>query len=176
MIYGKLLKAKKEIGKVKKTMRNSHFKNTYADINNLLEVVEPVLLENGLLLLQPVINNKVITQIIDAETGEKIESILELDGNLNPQQRGSQITYYRRYTLQSLLSLEVIDDDGNNASQNIKPKKVLISEQQFNKAVERIINGEVELYAKLKETYELSSQQILELEEIIKALINEQSL
>jgi hypothetical protein len=169
MIYGKLLKAKKEIGKVKKTMRNSHFKNTYADINNLLEVVEPVLLENGLLLLQPVINNKVITQIIDAETGEKIESILELDGNLNPQQRGSQITYYRRYTLQSLLSLEVIDDDGNNASQNIKPKKVLISEQQFNKAVERIINGEVELYAKLKETYELSSQQILELEEIIKA-------
>lgn len=168
MIYGKLLKAKKEIGKVKKTMRNSHFKNTYADINNLLEVVEPVLLENGLLLLQPVINNKVITQIIDAETGEKIESILELDGNLNPQQRGSQITYYRRYTLQSLLSLEVIDDDGNNASQNIKPKKVLISEQQFNKAVERIINGEVELYAKLKETYELSSQQILELEEIIK--------
>ncbi len=176
MIYGKLLKAKKQIGKVKKTMRNSHFKNTYADINNLLEVVEPVLLENGLLLLQPVINNKVITQIIDAETGEKIESILELDGNLNPQQRGSQITYYRRYTLQSLLSLEVIDDDGNNASQNIKPKKVLISEQQFNKAVERIINGEVELYAKLKETYELSSQQILELEEIIKALINEQSL
>jgi ERF superfamily len=169
MIYGKLLKAKKEIGKVKKTMRNSHFKNTYADINNLLEVVEPVLLENCLLLLQPVINNKVITQIIDAETGEKIESILELDGNLNPQQRGSQITYYRRYTLQSLLSLEVIDDDGNNASQNIKPKKVLISEQQFNKAVERIINGEVELYAKLKETYELSSQQIIELEEIIKA-------
>jgi hypothetical protein len=169
MIYGKLLKAKKEIGKVKKTMRNSHFKNTYADINNLLEVVEPVLLENGLLLLQPVINNKVITQIIDAETGEKIESILELDGNLNPQQRGSQITYYRRYTLQSLLSLEVIDDDGNNASQNIKPKKILISEQQFNKAVERIINGEVELYAKLKETYELSSQQIIELEEIIKA-------
>jgi hypothetical protein len=176
MIYGKLAKAKKEMGKIKKTMKNGHFKNTYADINNLLEVVEPVLLENGLLLLQPIINNRVVTQIIDVESGEKIESILDLDGSLNPQQRGSQITYYRRYSLQSALSLEVIDDDGNNASQNIKSKKQLISEQQFNKAVERIINGEVDLYLKLKEKFEFTPQQILEIEEIIKALINEQSI
>ena len=166
-IYEKLLNAKRNIGKVKKTMKNGHFKNTYADINALLEVVEPVLLENGLLLLQPIINNKVITQIIDVETGEKIESIIELDGNLNPQQRGSQITYYRRYSLQSALSLEVTDDDGNTASQNITKVKPVLNDKGFSQALERIINGEVEIVNKLKETFTLTAQQELELNEIL---------
>lgn len=37
-----------------------------------------------------------------------------------PQAMGSQITYYRRYTLQSLLCLQVEDDDAQTAS-NQKP-------------------------------------------------------
>jgi hypothetical protein len=166
-IYEKLLNAKKSIGKVKKTMRNGHFKSTYADINSLLEVVEPVLLENGLLLLQPIINNKVITQIIDVETGEKIESIIELDGSLNPQQRGSQITYYRRYSLQSALSLEVTDDDGNTASQNITKAKPTLNDKGFSQAIERILNGEIELVDKIKQTFTLTPQQEVELNEVL---------
>lgn len=166
-IYAKLLNAKKNIGKVQKTSINPHFKSKYSDLNSLLEAVEPVLLDNDLLLLQPVINGKVITQIIDVETGEKLESIIELDGNLNPQQRGSQITYYRRYTLQSLLSLSSDDDDANSASQNIKPKKPTLNEKQFEQAIERIIKGEKELYNKIVSTYELTSKQSVELDEII---------
>ena len=166
-IYVKLLNAKKSIGKVKKTMKNSHFKSSYADINNLLEVIEPVLIDNGLLLLQPVINGRVVTQIIDVETSEKIESILELDGSLNPQQRGSAITYYRRYTLQSLLSLQAEDDDGNEASQPQPAKKPTLSDKAFSSAIERMINGEVELYAKLKDSYTLTPQQELEIKEVL---------
>jgi hypothetical protein len=110
----------------------------------------------------------VITQIIDVETGEKIESIIELDGNLNPQQRGSQITYYRRYSLQSALSLEVTDDDGNNASQNITKVKPALNDKGFSQALERIINGEVEIVNKLKETFTLTAQQEVELNEVLK--------
>lgn len=167
MIYTKLHKAKLSIGKVVKNAKNPHFKSSYTDLNALLEAVEPILLENGLLILQPVLNGKVITQIIDIETGEKLESILELDGNLNPQQRGSQITYYRRYTLQSLLSLSSEDDDANSASQNIKPKKPTLNEKQFEQAIERIINGEFELIDKLKATYTLTSKQEVEINEVI---------
>lgn len=163
-IYAKLLNAKKNIGKVKKTMKNGHFKNTYADINALLEVVEPVLLDNGLLLLQPIINNKVITQIIDVETGDKIESIIELDGNLNPQQRGSQITYYRRYSLQSALSLEVIDDDGNSASVQQKP---LMSEKQYESFIERLQNDK-SIIDKARNQFTFTAQQELEIKEILK--------
>lgn len=162
-IYAKLLNAKKNIGKVKKTMKNGHFKNTYADINALLEVVEPVLLDNGLLLLQPIINNKVITQIIDVETGDKIESIIELDGNLNPQQRGSQITYYRRYSLQSALSLEVIDDDGNSAS---VPQKPLMSEKQYESFIERL-QSDKSIIDKARNQFTFTAQQEIEIKEIL---------
>ena len=162
-IYAKLLNAKKNIGKVKKTMKNGHFKNTYADINALLEVVEPVLLDNGLLLLQPIINNKVITQIIDVETGDKIESIIELDGNLNPQQRGSQITYYRRYSLQSALSLEVIDDDGNSASVQQKP---LMSEKQYESFIERL-QSDKSIIDKARNQFTFTAQQEIEIKEIL---------
>jgi hypothetical protein len=162
-IYAKLLNAKRNIGKVKKTMKNGHFKNTYADINALLEVVEPVLLDNGLLLLQPIINNKVITQIIDVETGDKIESIIELDGNLNPQQRGSQITYYRRYSLQSALSLEVIDDDGNSASVQQKP---LMSEKQYESFIERL-QTDKSIIDKARNQFTFTAQQEIEIKEIL---------
>lgn len=163
-IYQKLLEAKKQIGKVSKNAKNPHFKSNYTDINALIEAVEPVLLENGLLLLQPVINGKVITQIIDVETGEKIESILTLDANLNSQQQGSQITYFRRYTLQSLMSLQAEDDDANTAS---KVKKPTLSDKAFSSAIERMINGEVELYAKLKDSYTLTPQQEVECKEVL---------
>jgi hypothetical protein len=163
-IYQKLLEAKKQIGKVSKNAKNPHFKNNYADINALIEAVEPILLDNGLLLLQPVINGKVVTQIIDIESCEKIESILTLDANLNSQQQGSQITYFRRYTLQSLMSLQAEDDDANTAS---KVKKPTLSDKAFSSAIERMINGEVELFAKLKDSYTLTPQQELECKEVL---------
>lgn len=163
MIYAKLLKAKKEIGKVFKNSKNPHFKRNYADINALLDTVEPILLENGLLLLQPIINGKVITQIVDVETGEKIESIIELDGTMNAQQRGSQITYYRRYTLQSLLSLSTTDDDGNLA---VQPSKPLMSDAQYEKFIERL-QSDSSIIDKARKQFQFTSQQELEIKEIL---------
>ena len=166
-IYSKLLNAKKNIGKVKKNATNPHFKNHYTDISALIEAVEPILLENGLVLLQPVLNGKVITRIIDVETGENVESIMELPTLTNPQQMGSAITYYRRYTLQSLLSLQADDDDGNAASKPQPKAKPTLNDKGFSHALERIINGEIEIVAKLKETFTLTSQQELELNEVL---------
>ena len=36
-IYQKLYEAKQEIGKVAKNAKNPHFKNTYADLNALID-------------------------------------------------------------------------------------------------------------------------------------------
>jgi len=115
-IYKKLHEAKKEIGTVAKNAKNPHFKNTYADINALISAVEPILLEKGLVLLQPIREGRQFTEIHDVETGESVESYLELNTTLPPQALGSAITYFRRYTLQSLLSLQADDDDGQRAS------------------------------------------------------------
>ena len=115
-IYQKIHDAKNEIGKVAKNAKNPHFKNTYADLNALIEAVEPILLEKGLVLLQPIKDSKVFTIIADVESGECLESFIDLPTSGTPQSMGSAITYYRRYTLQSLLSLQAVDDDGQAAS------------------------------------------------------------
>ena len=142
-LYPKLHAAKQKIGKVVKNSTNPHFKKSYADINALVESVEPILLEQGLLLIQPIIDNKVMTQIIDIETGDKIESVLTLDSNLNSQQQGSQITYYRRYTLQSLLSLQSEDDDANSASATVKNTKPTITQERFENGLAKIERKEM---------------------------------
>lgn len=136
-IYKAILAAKKDIGKVAKNAKNPHFKNTYADINALIEAVEPILLDNGLILLQPVNDLAVTTQIIHAESGESISSSITLPSASTPQQLGSAITYYRRYTLQSLLSLQAEDDDGNEA--NKAPKQ--LPKVDFVMAVDAIKKG-----------------------------------
>ena len=114
-IYKKLHEAKKEIGKISKDSKNPFYKSKYFDINGLLEHVEPIIQKHGLLLLQPILEGKVRTEIIDVESGEKVASEISLLGLADAQKTGSEITYYRRYTAQSLLGLQAEDDDANKA-------------------------------------------------------------
>jgi hypothetical protein len=53
---------------------------------------------------------------------DSVTSEMQLPSIQDPQKIGSAITYYRRYTLQSLLSLKAEDDDGNLASNPIVMK------------------------------------------------------
>ena len=122
-IYKQLFEAKKEIGKISKDSKNPFFKSKYFDINSLLEHVEPILQKHNLLLLQPIEAGKVTTEIIDIETGEKVKSEITLPQLNDPQKLGSCVSYYRRYTAQSLICLQSTDDDANIASGNIKLKQ-----------------------------------------------------
>jgi len=158
-LHQKLHKSKLAIGKVTKNATNPHFKKAYADINALIDAVEPILLENGLLLIQPILGNNVCTQIIDIDSGAMIESCMELPSNLSPQQMGSAITYFRRYTLQSSLSLQAIDDDGNTAEQAPKqPAKENLSDERFKAALEKIASGEYTV-EQLKAKFNLTKEQ-----------------
>jgi len=160
-LHQKLYKAKLAIGKVVKNAMSHHSK--YADLNAIMEVVEPVLLENGLLLLQPIHGNSVCTQIIDIDSGDMLESCMDLPQGVNPQNMGSAITYYRRYTLQSALSLQAVDDDGQQASkeQPTETKKETLSDARFKAALESISKGEFttdQLKAKFYLTKEQEAQ------------------
>ena len=141
-LYIKLWKAKQEIGKVTKGSNNPFFKSKYADLNALLEATEPILLKHGLIVLQPIINGSVCTQIIDADSGDMVESILTLPIISDPQKLIASITYYRRGTLQSLLSLQAIDDDGNTAREAVKETKTF-PQDRFQAGLDRVGNGEI---------------------------------
>jgi hypothetical protein len=122
----KILAVKKEIGTLSKNSKNPFFKSAYLDLNDLLNAVEPLLQKNGLVLLQPILGNVVHSAIYDAESGEEIcNSSMSIPSNItDPQKLGSCITYFRRYTLKSLLAIAETDDDGNLAAKPAPKQKL----------------------------------------------------
>ncbi len=160
-LNSKLLDFQKKVGIVKKDSKNPHFKNTYASLTQILSEVKPLLTECGLVLVQPISLEGVGTTIIDCETGEKIETIISLPSNLNPQQLGSAITYFRRYTLASLLALEIDDDDAQSTVKTVtnEPKELLTS-AKFEAMINTINDGNAESVLKALPKYTVSEQQM----------------
>jgi hypothetical protein len=140
-IYFKLWNAKHEIKKVTKGKDNPFFRSKYADLNAILDAVEPILLKHNLIVLQPILDGFVVTQIIDCESGEKVESKLLLPVVTDPQKQIAGVTYFRRATLQSLLSLQAVDNDGNEIAEAVKNTKPTISVERFEKALTAIQEG-----------------------------------
>jgi len=118
----KIAEVQKEIGKMSKNQKGYNYQ--YFDINQILEQLKPLLEKNKLAVTQPLTNLEgkpaLMTCVYDLETDEKIETITPLIESTKPQDMGSCITYYRRYSLQALFALEAEDDDGKTAS---KPTK-----------------------------------------------------
>ena len=161
-IHKKLLEAKKEMNAITKDSKNPFFKSKYFDVNKLLSEVEPVLQKHGLLLLQPIESGKVCSVIFDAdtETCDGVSSEIELPNIQDPQKLGSAITYFRRYTLQSLLGLQAEDDDANIASSYVKnTPKPKLTEKQF----EASFSGKKHQIKNALDNYDMSKEQREEL-------------
>ena len=154
----KLLEVKKQIGVLKKNSKNPFFKSAYLDLNDLLNAVEPLLLDNGLVLLQPVECNNVCTVIYDSENEQEIcsSSMVIPDNITDPQKLGSCITYFRRYTLKSLLAIAETDDDGNLAAKKTKP---VLSDDRFTAALIKLEAGEIKKES-ITNNFKLTQEQI----------------
>lgn len=117
-IYTKLLDFQKLGISIKKGSQNPHFKNKYADINEVLEKVKTPLNDMGILVMQTPVENGLETCLYDTESDTYIKGFLEYTQKSDAQKVGSNITYNRRYSLIAMLGLEDDDDDGNKASEN----------------------------------------------------------
>ena len=121
-IFTALSKFHEEVGKIKKSSTNPHFKNKYADVNTVLDAIREPLKKAGLCFVQLPQQGGLKTILATTEGDEQIESFLEYElSKKDMQGLGSAITYARRYALVSMLGLEAEDDDGNEAS---KPREI----------------------------------------------------
>tara|TARA_B000000475_G_scaffold34714_1_gene26112 strand:+ start:19 stop:606 length:588 start_codon:yes stop_codon:yes gene_type:complete len=171
-IYEKLFHLQQEIGSISKDAKNPFYKSKYFDINSLIGQLKPLLAKHNLLLMQPINDNKVYSVIHDLD-GSSVTSSMELPVGLDAQKMGSAVTYFRRYTLQSLLGLQAVDDDGNLASTTRPQKPALTkSNPKFQGILEWVQKGgrvdklldrytiEPELYSSLKKMEENKTNQI----------------
>ncbi len=112
----KIFRIQNEIEAIIKDANNPFFKSNYADINAMLEQLQPLLNKYKVCIEQPMKDGKVFTILTCVETGQSKSSSLELQPVSDPQKLGSTITYFRRFTLQGLIGIRTKDDDANQAS------------------------------------------------------------
>lgn len=135
-VYAALLAAQREMGPIRKdhtatleSKSGKGFQYKYADLGEVIEVITDTLIKHGLVFTQPlgIIDGQSVlyTRIIHAESDDEriIESVTPLicKDPSDPQKVGGAITYFRRYSLLSLLGLAPEDDDGQKASTPAPP-------------------------------------------------------
>jgi len=118
-----LLKAQTEMTTPKKGSINPFFKNKYADLNDVLSAVVPALNNNGIVLLQPLVNidgKNYVKTVLMHESGETFESLAEIfcTKQNDAQAYGSGISYARRYSVSSICGIGSEDDDAQKAVQS----------------------------------------------------------
>ncbi|KKL44761.1 hypothetical protein LCGC14_2362460, partial [marine sediment metagenome] len=89
----KLLEFQKKVGAIKKGSINPFFKSAYFDINQLIEVIKPILNELDIRVSQPLMvvegRSAVRTELIDAETDKVLDkSMVLIPDDLDAQKMG----------------------------------------------------------------------------------------
>lgn len=143
-IYKKLFELQQKIGAISKdstasvlTKKGGTFNYKYFDINTLIEALKPHLIELQLVIVQPLIvvdgKNAIKTVIYNLEDESSLESIALLPDNIDPQEFGIGVTYFRRYCVVSLLFLPSEDNDGDIAGKN--NPKIPVSQKPYAQAM-----------------------------------------
>tara|TARA_R110002126_G_scaffold84295_1_gene204967 strand:+ start:379 stop:1023 length:645 start_codon:yes stop_codon:yes gene_type:complete len=139
-IWKAMMDFRGKVDQVERTSKNEFLSYKYANINNIIDTIKPVLYELGMGYVQTVqyidgvdLLNTRIYLVNHPE--EFIESNIRLImAKEDSQSLGSSITYNRRYALWSMFSLEVHDDDGERATQT----KAKTQTQSWNEHINEI--------------------------------------
>lgn len=122
-LYAALIKAQGELDGAKKAAKNDHFRSKYARLEDVIDAVRPTFAKYGLGYVQQCAHRQdgttgyaVVTTVLVHESGEEIESTLQLPVTKNDAQGvGSALTYARRYGLLGMAGIAPEDDDGEAA-------------------------------------------------------------
>ena len=98
---------------------------TYADLNQVFDVIKPLLKKHGLGFTQYLNDDSLNTTLFHIKSGEVLNSSIEipkvtLKGQNEFQALGSGITYLRRYSLSCILGL-ITDKDADAAGEQVRP-------------------------------------------------------
>lgn len=155
-IYKKLFEVKKAWIKLQRDTKAFNYK--YATLSQIQEKLWEVMQEQGLVIVHSIQDNKVRTSISDIETEWQVYSEIPMSEWTKPQDKGSEITYYRRYNLLSLLDLEVEDDDWKKAQDSkTKDKKKWLNYEELVNIAEAWNITEVDVKNIIKEDWYMLS-------------------
>lgn len=164
------------VGKIGKDAKNPFFKSNYASLPHILTEVSDPLQQAGLIITQFPDGDALTTMLIHAETGEYLSAsyIMPVAKANDPQALGSAISYARRYSVSSILSLKIDDDDAEGAMKAVRQsqpedkREWLNAGDSLNKAMDYLRSGGT--IAEIEKKYRISSQIRKSLELIVNNL------
>jgi hypothetical protein len=162
------------------------FGYNYAELSKTMEFLKPLLKKHGIGFVQLIQKERTLTTIVfHAESGQQIESsfempqAIEIKGMNLFQAEGTKISYYKRYCLLSFLGVFSEDEDNDAKGQQKKPEtnssnpsnpsssepKKKLNDKQFI-SVLQAVNGGQYTPEEVKESFDLSPEQIKSIESI----------
>lgn len=95
---------------------NPNFKSRYVDLSGVLKAAQKTMSKHGLSVAQIIDGGDIIT-LLSHKSGQWFKSVCPIGSYKNQQDRGSAITYTKRYAICALLGIAAdTDDDGNSAT------------------------------------------------------------
>lgn len=145
-----LIKAKSGFVAAKKSGKNSHLGNTYANLGDILDAIGPSLEKNKIMVIQSMMDTSTdkvmhLETMFLHESGEWMAFQFNMPISKTVEQAyGSTTSYARRYALAAALGIKQADDDAEIAK--MKP-------QDFKKRIDACEDLE-----SLREIYKLAKQ------------------
>lgn len=164
-LYQSLFEFQNEVPVLCKNAQGYGYK--YLSFEEMVKAITPIMQKHNLGFLQPLHEDGIKTIVYHVKTGEQIESFCRIPQNVNLkgmnefQAYGSAISYFRRYTLSSLLGL-VSDKDADASGEQVKKNKPTLSEEKFKNALIAIEKGGYTATA-LRDTFNLTNEQLKQL-------------
>lgn len=129
-LYAKLFAIQNLALAVSKDWTNPHFKSSYPTLDNTISVIIPEINKIWLLVTHFADWDTFVTRVVDIESWEALDSKYTLLGT-TPQQRWSEQTYFRRYSMIALFNLPSEDDDAEVATAPAPVEKPWITKQNI---------------------------------------------
>lgn len=115
-LFKALVAAKKEFKELKRTKKAYNY--FYAPMEECIAATEKALLDNGVVVIQNVVNLEErigVNTMLAHESGQCFDKTFYWDlTKRDPQSLGSAITYFRRYSYMAMLGLAPEDDDAES--------------------------------------------------------------
>jgi len=122
-MFDSLLKIQQELKIILKDKKA--YKGTYATIEHIWESIRKTINGNGFVVYHQMTPEAITTTAL-YKNGEKLESTIPFSGNTDPQEKGKEITYAKRYNINAIFNIIVADEDNDATPKlgNYKKKEV----------------------------------------------------
>ena len=157
-IYAALAKFQDTVAKIDLdgSVKTPKYTFKYATLANIIDKIKPAMKEAGMGYTQYVDGDKLITKVFAAEDGSHIQSTFALPVSGDPKQVAANMTYFRRYSLTSMLGIAAEEDKDAPEPTQGRPS---LTPKALEKAAERI-GSEPELLDKLLAGFVMTADQV----------------